>query len=64
MLTGRKKLEAERDPRKVMEREPPAVSEEALQKIEHFKPRIEAALAEYIEKVLRRSHGKVSNIEK
>ncbi len=64
VLTGRKKLEAERDPREVMEREPPAVSEEALQKIEYFKPRIEAALAEYVEKVLRRSHGKVSNIEK
>ncbi len=60
VLKGSRALEPERDPRMVFQRTPPQVSREAKQKLEHFRPRIERAIEEYVEKVLKN----ISNKEK
>jgi biotin synthase-like enzyme len=53
VLQGSKALEPERDPRRVFKRSPPEISQEAKERLEHFKPRVKEAMAEYVEKVLK-----------
>ena len=53
VLRGGRALEPERDPRRVFRRSRPEVSRETVAKLKHFRPRIERAVEEYVEKVLR-----------